>query len=58
MCDTGGRRWTAGEDALPKFVWKKQGCRDVTLRPVRDGKDILLEVPVLEGWNFGWVAVE
>ena len=51
-------RLGAEEDTLPKFVWKKQGCRDVTLRPVRDGKDILLEVPVLEGWNFGWVAVE
>ena len=51
-------RLGAEENALPKFVWKKQGCRDVTLRPVRDGKDILLEAPVLEGWNFGWVAVE
>jgi len=51
-------RLGAEDDVLPKFVWKKQGCRDVTLRPVRDGKDILLEVPVLEGWNFGWVAVE
>ena len=46
------------EDALPKFVWKRQGCRDITLRPYRDGKDILLEVPALEGWNFGWVAIK
>lgn len=46
------------EGALPKFVWKRQGCRDRVLKAQRDGGDCLLTVPGLEGWNYGWVAVE
>lgn len=45
-------------DPAPKFVWKKQGCRDQVLHAEKDGEDFLLTVPVLEGWNFGWIAVE
>jgi len=45
------------EKGAPKFVWKKQGCRDKVLKAVRDGDDYLLTVPALEGWNFGWIAV-
>lgn len=43
---------------MPKFVWKKQGRRDVVLKPVKDGKDVILEVPMLEDWSFGWIALK
>ena len=43
---------------LPGFVWKRQGERDVILKPVRDGSDVLVTVPSLEDWTFGWIAVE
>lgn len=43
---------------LPEFVWKKQGESDVTLKPVRNGKDVILTIPTLEGWSFGWIAVK
>ena len=46
------------EARAPKFVWKKQGCRDQVLHAAREGDDYLLTVPVLEGWNFGWIAIE
>lgn len=45
-------------EGTPKFVWKKQGCRDRVLKAVRDGEDHILTVPALEGWNFGWIAIE
>ncbi len=40
-----------------KFVWKKNGCKDVKLKPKYEGDDVILTVPELEGWNFGWIAV-
>ena len=43
---------------LPRFVWKRQGCRDEVLKPVTDGDDVLLTAPGLGGWDFGWIAVE
>ena len=41
----------------PKFVWKRQGQKDVVLKPERDGDDYVLAVPGLPGWEFGWIAV-
>lgn len=46
-------------EALKKsFVWKKNGCKDVRLKPRYEGRDVVLEVPNLEGWNFGWIAIK
>jgi len=52
------RPGTSENNRKPKFVWKKQGCRDKVLKAERDGSDYILEVPSLEGWNFGWIAVK
>ena len=40
------------------FVWKKNGCKDVRLKPKYEGRDVVLNVPNLEGWNFGWIAIK
>ena len=49
---------TGASGKAPRFVWKKLGCRDRVLRAERDGEDFILEVPALEGWNFGWIAIK
>lgn len=41
-----------------RYIWKKNGQHDKRLKPRFDGSDVLLTIPMLEGWNFGWVAVE
>lgn len=41
-----------------RFVWKKNGVHDKVLHPRYENGDVILEVPMLEGWNFGWIAVE
>lgn len=41
-----------------RFVWKKNGVRDQVLSARREGSDVIVEVPALEGWNFGWIAVD
>ncbi len=51
-------RLRTGNPSLKSFTWKKNGCKDVKLKPVPDGDDVILTVPMLEGWNFGWIAVE
>ena len=52
-------RLRPGTSQVPRrFVWKKNGERDRVLHARRDGNDFVLEVPMLEGWNFGWIAVE
>ncbi|MBR5704186.1 MAG: hypothetical protein IKX45_08055 [Bacteroidales bacterium] len=43
---------------IPRLVWKEQGQRDHKVKAVRDGNDILVTVPGLDGWHFGWLAVE
>ena len=41
-----------------KYIWKKNGEKDRLLKARQEGQDVLLEVPNLEGWNFGWIAIE
>lgn len=41
-----------------EFIWKKRGQKDVRLEPRYDGGDVLLDIPMLEGWDFGWIAVQ
>ena len=41
-----------------RFVWKRRGQRDVALKPEYEGDDVILTLPGLDGWDFGWVAVE
>ena len=40
-----------------KFVWKKAGQPDVSLHPHYDGNDAIIQIPQLEGWNIGWLAI-
>lgn len=40
-----------------KFVWKKAGQPDVILHPQYDGNDAIIQIPQLEGWNIGWLAI-
>ena len=40
------------------FTWKKNGCKPRKLKPSFEGTDVILTVPQLEGYNFGWIAVE
>lgn len=51
------RTGSAG-DGIPDLVWKEQGVRDRKVKAVRDGNDLLVTVPGLDGWHFGWLAVE
>lgn len=41
-----------------RYVWKKNGVKDRILKAQQEGQDVLLEVPNLEGWNLGWIAIE
>lgn len=43
---------------IPDFVWKRQGMKDIVLKPVREGEDIIVNIPLLEDWSFGWIALE
>lgn len=43
---------------MPSFVWKTLRYRDIRLKPERDGQDVILTVPSLGGWSFGWLAVD
>ncbi|MDD2607928.1 hypothetical protein [Lascolabacillus sp.] len=49
-CDTKNKKQT--------FVWKKAGQPDIHLLPRYDGNDVIIRIPVLEGWNIGWLAVK
>ena len=52
-------RLRLGANQHPKrFVWKKNGAKDRILHPQQDGSDVILQVPLLEAWNFGWIAIE
>lgn len=51
-------RTGAGNDRLPRLTWKVQGMRDRRVKAVRDGSDLVVTVPGLEGWHFGWLAVD
>ena len=53
-------RVRTGDDDVAniRFVWKRQGQKDVRLKPREEGNDIILTVPELDGWEFGWIAVE
>ena len=42
---------------LPGVIYKRQGCRDTVLKAERDSADVILRVPELEGWSFGWIAI-
>lgn len=37
--------------------WRKNGEKPVKLKGRQDGKDLIVEVPMLEGWNFGWIEI-
>ena len=50
-------RVRTGDSRACEFIWKRRGQKDVRIKPLRDGNDVLLEVPVLEGWDFGWIAL-
>ena len=41
-----------------RFVWKKNGQKDVILNAKTEDNEVLLEVPNLEAWNLGWIAIE
>ncbi len=43
---------------IPRLVWKEQGHRDRKVKAIKDGNDLLVTVPGLDGWHFGWLAVE
>lgn len=45
-------------DKKQSFVWKRAGRKDLKLRPEYDGGDVLIQIPPLEGWNIGWLAVK
>lgn len=48
---TGGKR--------PTFIWKKNGQKDVRLKASYTAEgDAIVQVPNLEGWNFGWIQVK
>ena len=51
-------RLRLGEQRPHKYIWKKNGEKDQVLKARQEGQDVLLEVPNLEGWNFGWIAIE
>ena len=52
-------RLRLGQNQHPKkYVWKKNGMKDQSLRSQQDGSDVILQIPLLEGWNFGWIAIE
>lgn len=45
-------------ESKPVFVWKQAGRKDERLPARFDGTDALVVVPLPEGWNTGWLAVE
>lgn len=47
-----------GPETSPIFVWRKAGEKDTVLRPRYEGTDTIVQIPPLEGWNVGWLAVE
>ena len=51
-------RLRPGRQNAKRFIWKKNGEKDKRLKPQYVGNDVLLTVPALEGWNFGWIAIE
>ena len=52
-------RLRLGEHQHPgKFVWKKNGEKDRVLKARQEGREVVIEVPALEGWNFGWIAIK
>lgn len=47
-----------GERLPRKYIWKSPGKRDVRLKARYEGQDVLLDIPSLGGWEFGWIAVK
>lgn len=49
-----------GCDAAGKqvFVWKKAGEPDLVIQPQYEGNDVILRIPLLEGWHVGWIAID
>ena len=47
-----------GEKLPKRFTWKRPGHKDVRLKSVVEGKDVLVDIPELGAWEFGWIAVE
>lgn len=41
-----------------RLIWKQAEHRDQPLKVRREGADLLVEIPVIGGWNIGWIAVE
>lgn len=39
------------------FVWKEPLKKDVTLKAMKDGSDVILSVPGIAGWHIGWIAI-
>ncbi len=40
-----------------KCVWRKANEKDKTLKQTRNGSDIIVTVPQIEGWNIGYIAI-
>ena len=40
------------------FLWKQAKKPDIILKSKREGTDMLLTVPAMDGWNIGWIAVK
>lgn len=47
-----------GDGEHHTFVWKVNGKRDLRLTPRSDGDDLLVTIPTLPAWQFGWIAVK
>lgn len=46
------------DDRLPKkYVWKRPGKRDIWLKAKFEGTDVILDIPSLGGWEFGWIKI-
>ncbi len=43
---------------LKQLTWHRNGHDTIVLQPQREGDDVLVTIPRLDGWDFGWIKVE
>ena len=51
-------RLRPGDTDRHSYVWRVNGKRDVRLRPHYENDDVILTIPELPAWQFGYVAVK
>ena len=40
-----------------RYIWKRPGHKNIRLKAVADGSDVIVTLPAMDGWKIGYISI-